>query len=203
MIGPADVCFTGEELFDMAKTPPPKPENPAAAPSSPGFLGKIIAAVVIGVIVAGEAALVYMFLPSADVIASRVREEVKQELTEGGEKLEDVAKTSEFTEQIEVELGSFQLAIHQPSTNSTLNVTCRVMGTIEKTDQAEFDKLLANNSNRLRERIIIEFRSADLGELTDAGLGLLKRRILEKSNQLLGKPIVKSIMFPEYNYYQQ
>lgn len=187
----------------MAKTPPSPAETPPPAPAGPGLMGKIVAAAVIGLIVAGEAALVYFFLPNADAIASRVREEVKQELNDGSEKLEDVAKTSEFTEQAEVELGSFSLAIHQPSTNSTLNVTCRVMGTIEKTDQAEFDKLLANNANRLRERIVIEFRSADLGELTDAGLGLLKRRILEKSNQLLGKPILKSIMFPEYNYYQQ
>jgi flagellar FliL protein len=187
----------------MAKTPPPTPENIPPAPAGPSFMGKIVAAIVIGIIVAGEAGLVYFFLPNADAIASRVREEVKQELNDGDEKLEDVAQASEFTEQAEVELGSFTLAIHQPSTNSTLNVTCRVMGTIEKLDQVDFDKLLANNANRLRERIIIEFRSAELDELTDAGLGLLKRRILEKSNQLLGKPILKSIMFPEYNYYQQ
>ena len=167
------------------------------------IMGKIIAAVIVAVIVSLEAVAVYFLLPNPDVIAAKVRDEVKQELNDASETEEDVAQVDEKIEYGEVELGTFSLVIHQPSANTTLNLTCLVMGTVDKTDEAEFTKLLANNSNRLRERIIIEFRSAEISELTDAGLGLLKRRILEKSNQLLGKPLLKTIMFPEYNYYQQ
>lgn len=176
---------------------------PAAPKSGPGLMGKIVGAGIIGVIVLAQAGLVYFLLPNPDVIANRVRDEVKKELDHGKEATPDVAATKTQGEQAEVELGTFTLAIHQPSSNTTLNMTCRVMGTIDKVEQPEYDKLLENNKNRLRERIIIEFRSAELDELTDPGLGLLKRRILEKSNQLLGKPLLKTIMFPEYNYYQQ
>jgi flagellar basal body-associated protein FliL len=177
---------------------------PAAAPKSgPGIMGKIVGALIIGVIVLVQAGLVYFLLPNPDVIANRVRDEVKKDLDQNKDATPDVAVKTEEGDQSEVELGTFALAIHQPSSNTTLNLTCRVMGTIDKAEQPEYDKLLENNKNRLRERIIIEFRSAELDELTDPGLGLLKRRILEKSNQLLGKPLLKSIMFPEYNYYQQ
>lgn len=188
----------------MAKKEPTAPAaEPAPPKSSPGLLGKVIGAVIIGAIVLAQAGLVYFLLPNPDVIASRVRDEVKKELDHGKEATPDVAVSAQQGEQAEVELGTFTLAIHQPSSNTTLNLTCRVMGTIAKAEQPEYDKLLDNNKNRLRERIIIEFRSAELDELTDPGLGLLKRRILEKSNQLLGKPLLKTIMFPEYNYYQQ
>lgn len=185
---------------------PKKADTPPAASTPPAGhspLGKIIAAAIIGTVILVQAALVYFLLPNPDVIAARVRDEIKQEIVESRDVPEDVAKASDQGEQTEVDLGAFSLAIHQPSSNTTLNLTCRVMGTIQKAEQPEFDSLLANNANRLRERIIIEFRSAEITELTDPGLGLLKRRILEKSNQLLGKPLLKSIMFPEYNYYQQ
>ncbi len=187
----------------MAKAVAPAPANETSPPSNAGFMGKVIGAVIIAVIVLIQAGLVYFLLPNPDAIAARVRDEVKQELSEGGPVKEDVAAVAESADQTEVELGAFSLAIHQPSSNTTFNVTCRVMATIAKADQAEYIKLLANNSNRIRERIIIEFRSAEVPELTDPGLGLMKRRILEKTNQLLGKPLLKSIMFPDYNYYQQ
>lgn len=181
----------------------PSAKEAAASKSGPGMMGKIVGAAIIGVIVLVQAVAVYFLLPNPEVIADRVRDEVKRELDSGKEATKDVAEVTQPTEQAEVELGTFNLAIHQPSSNTTLNLTCRVMGTIDKAQQPEFTTLMDNNENRLRERIIIEFRSAELDELTDPGLGLLKRRILEKSNQLLGKPLLKSVMFPEYNYYQQ
>lgn len=173
------------------------------APKGAGLMGKVVMGGVVGIVVLIESVVAYMMLPNPDLIASRVREEVKQEIMENSDVSEDIVHVEDQAVYNEVELGTFNLGVHQPAANTTLNITCRVMGTVDQTQQAEFDELLANNMNRLRERIIIEFRSADVTELTDPGLGLIKRRILEKSNTLLGKPLLKSIMFPEYNYYQQ
>jgi len=167
-----------------------------------GLVAKVMIALLIAGVVMAEAAAVYFFLPSSEVIASRIRDEVRRELLDADPQREDVVRLDDQASYVEVDLGNFNLAIHQPSTNVTLNLMCQVMGTVDKAEQAEFQKLLANNANRLRERIVIEFRSADMTELTDPGLGLIKRRLLEKSNQLLGKPFLKSIMFPEYSYTQ-
>lgn len=177
--------------------------EPAPA-SGPGMMGKIVMGMVVSIVVLIESVVAYMMLPNPEAIASKVREEVKNEIDQGKDDKEDIVADSEVeAECTEVELGSFSLGVHQPNSNTTLNITCKVMGTIAKSDKAEFDTLLANNSNRLRERIIIEFRTANVTELTAANLGLIKQRIKEKSNTLLGKPIIKSIMFPDYNYYQQ
>lgn len=177
--------------------------TPAPANNNKSMMGKVIIGFVISIVVLVESVVAYMMLPNPELIANKVREEVKQEIRENSDAADDIISIEDQTVYVEVELGAFNLGVHQPSANTTLNITCSVMGTIAEADQAEFDELLANNQNRLRERIIIEFRSAKVTELTDAGLGLIKRRILEKSNTLLGKPILKEIMFPEYNYYQQ
>jgi hypothetical protein len=107
----------------MAKKETNPPVIEAAAPKSgPGLMGKVIGAVIIGVIVLVQAGVVYFLLPNPDVIANRVRDEVKKELDSGKEATPDVAVTEEQGEQAEVELGTFTLAIHQPSSNTTLNV---------------------------------------------------------------------------------
>ena len=46
-------------------------------------------------------------------------------------------------------------------------------------------------------------RSAELTDLTDAGLGLLKRRIQEKSNQTLGKPLLRAVVFSDFSFIEQ
>jgi len=40
-------------------------------------------------------------------------------------------------------------------------------------------------------------------DLTDAGLGLLKRKILEKSNRILGRPLLQTIIFSEFSFVEQ
>lgn len=179
------------------------PEEQAPAPAGVGLMGKVAIGGVVGIFVLVESIVAYSMLPNPDAIATKVREEIKNELTEKTEEADDPKNKEDQTNFEEVEIGKFNIAVHQTAANTTLTISCTIMATVDKDEKAEFDTLLENNKNRLRERIIIEFRSAEVDDLKDAGLGLLKRRILEKSNLLLGKPFIKSVMFPEYNYYQQ
>lgn len=48
--------------------------------------------------------------------------------------------------------------------------------------------------------MIVEIRNCEVGDLEDAGLGLIKRRFLEKSNALLGKPLLRSVIFADYTF---
>lgn len=167
-----------------------------------GLLGKLIAGGVIGIVVLIESVVAYMLTPDPDRIAEQVRAEIVMATNEGKED-PDLMEDADDGPVEEVELGEFSVAIHDVSADATYHVNCKVAATVAVKDLSEFRDLLANNENRLRERIMIEFRSASAGNLNEAGLGLIKRHILEKSNTLIGKPLIKKVIFPEYNYYVQ
>jgi hypothetical protein len=65
--------------------------------------------------------------------------------------------------------------------------------------KAAFDE----HVHRFRDMVISEIRHLENADLADPGLGLIKRRILEKSNALFGKPILKSVVFPDFSYIEQ
>ena len=46
-------------------------------------------------------------------------------------------------------------------------------------------------------------RSVELGDLNDAGLGLIKRRILEKTNKTLGHPFLQGVVFSQFSFIEQ
>ena len=80
--------------------------------------------------------------------------------------------------------------------------TTFIVGFPGETD-SEFEELLAKNQHRLRDQAIFEIRNCQIDDLTDPGLALLKRRILAKSNDLLGKPLLHSIVFSDFSFVEQ
>ena len=39
--------------------------------------------------------------------------------------------------------------------------------------------------------------------MTDAGLGLIKRQLLEKTNRALGEPMLKEVLFSKFNFVER
>ncbi len=186
-------------MADAAETPVEETDEPA---KKGGMLGKMAVAIFMACIIGSETAFAYFIIPSSDDMSKAELEKLRQQLQMGDDG-DDIGATVEDGPVIEVELGDFDISIFNTVSKSTLNVNCSIMATVLVSDQSEFATLLANNQNRLREKIMVEFRQADQDHLTDPGLDLLKRRILAKSNQLLGKPIITSVVFPKFTYYQQ
>jgi len=104
---------------------------------------------------------------------------------------------------VEVDLGQFSVTAYQPASQTTLRIDFHLWGTVDKSLEQEFQGAWAKSINRLRDQIIVIVRSADLSDLTDAGLGLIKRKILEKVNQTLGKPYLRTVVFSEYSFLEQ
>ena len=157
----------------------------------------MVAAFVGGVILMECLAAYFMIPSSADVEAqSKARAEEKQHDKEhsAGEHEES------HGDSIEVELGKYNVTVHRPASDVTLRVTFLLIGTVDEHEHEGFDLLLEKNQHRLRDKIILEIRNCELSDLTDPGLGLIKRRILAKSNELLGKPILQSVVFSEFSY---
>ena len=62
---------------------------------------------------------------------------------------------------------------------------------------------MEENKHRFREQVLVTVRAADLTELTDAGLGLMKRKILERANHTLGKPLLETVVVSDFSFIEQ
>ncbi|MGQ9504041.1 MAG: flagellar basal body-associated FliL family protein [Thermogutta sp.] len=111
--------------------------------------------------------------------------------------------TTPGASDIEVDLGQFSVTAYQPTSQTTLRIDFHLWGTIDKSAEAEFRAAWEKSVNRLRDQIIVIVRGAELSDLTDAGLGLIKRKILEKVNHTLGKPYLRTVVFSEYSFLEQ
>jgi flagellar FliL protein len=103
----------------------------------------------------------------------------------------------------EVDLGEFTVTAYQPVSSSTLFISFHLYGSVTERQADEFTKRLDDNKHRIRDNIIVIVRSAEITDLTDAGLGLIKRRILETTNKALGKPLLQGVMFSEFSFVEQ
>jgi len=106
-------------------------------------------------------------------------------------------------EQGEIDLGKFSITSYHSTKNTTLRIDCHLYGIINVSDLEEFATLLERNHNRFRDQVIVIIRSAEIEDISDAGLGLLKRKILEETNRTLGKPFLKSVIFSDFSFIEQ
>ena len=91
----------------------------------------------------------------------------------------------------------------QPATNNTLRIEFNLYGTVNAKEQKEFMTALEENLHRFRDQVLVIVRSAEITDLTDAGLGLVKRKIMEKTNRMIGKPLLRSIIFSDFSFVEQ
>jgi Flagellar basal body-associated protein FliL len=181
-------------------------EEPAASPGRAGLfsLVKVVAFVAVVVIVEIVAAsmlaptaqeterLAHQFVAAAEGKTAHVDEEGHHDSSHGS--AEDVR---------EVELGIYNITRYNPKTGTTMAVDFELFGTLLAEDVAEFEHLFENNQARIREQVIMTLHMAESSDLTDAGLGLIKRRILEKTNRALGHPLVKEVLFSKFNFVER
>jgi flagellar FliL protein len=103
----------------------------------------------------------------------------------------------------EVELGIYNITRYNPSTNTTLAIDFELYGTVLADDVSQFQQEFEHSTARIREQIVMTLHGAESADLTDAGLGLIKRRILEKTNRALGEPLLKEVLFSKFNFVER
>ena len=161
------------------------------------MLGRLAIALFMGGVVGAECLFAYFWLPSEDEVTARA-EQIVEEAKAAASKEEDT--TDEEIVLVEVDLGRFTITNHRLPTEATFRTEFHLVGTVAKDDEDEFVKLLERNKHRFRDQIIVEVRNSEISDLEDAGLGLIKRRFLEKSNALFGKPLLRSMFFADYTF---
>lgn len=175
----------------------PQPAPPAKSGST--LFGKLVVGGFVGVVMLTECLLAYFLIPSADEVARRA----EARMTEKIQKTVDPAGTPEEKPTVEVDLGEYKLTSHQAESNTTVRIDFKLFGVVLEEEQAEAMQLFERHKHRFRDQIIFEVRNASLNDLADPGLGLIKRRILEKSNRLLGKSVLHSIVFSDFSFVEQ
>ena len=190
------------------QTPNPS-DDPAIEPTEAGgrssILAKIKILLVVTAVVVVECLVAYLYLPSASETAALA--EATMAASSDTHASPDQNGQSEdqeqLVDQVEVDLGEFSVTAFQPISNTALRIDFRLWGTVDEEGYNEFMKLMEENLHRFREQVIVTVRSADITDLTDAGLGLIKRKILEKTNKTLGKPLLRAVIFSDFSFIEQ
>ncbi len=189
---------------EQQQTPPEIPQSdtaPAARPSLPGRL-KVIGFV--AAVVAVECLVAYLFLPGPGetaALAGALMATPVEDPQMPGES--DQSGRSPVVEEVEVDLDSFTVTSYQAATNTTLRIDFHLFATVAVGDQQEFLDWLQANRHRFRDQVIVTVRASELCDLTDAGLGLIKRKVLDKTNRAIGKPLLRSVIFSDFSFIEQ
>src|SRR5262245_8525522 len=195
----------------MADAPVEQPqeeavEESASKPNRGGLFTLLKAVAFVSVIVIVEIVAAAMLAPSEQeterlaqqfVAASAGKTAHLDEDGHGGE-----AHGSD-EEVREVELGIYNITRYNPKTGTTMAIDFELFGTVLADDTTEFQHLFENNQARVREQVIMTLHTAESSDLTDAGLGLIKRKILEKTNRALGQPLLMEVLFSKFNFVER
>jgi len=165
----------------------------------------IVVSVLVTVVIVTECLFAYLMIPSTADVQAWAKGQHGEHGKEGehGEHREHGQAAHSGHGEAEVELGKFNVIVHEPSSQVTLRVNFHLIGTVPEEEHTEFEHLLEKHQHRLRDNTIFEIRNCKIEDLTDPGLALLKRRILAKSNDLLGKPLLKSVVFSDFSFIEQ
>jgi flagellar FliL protein len=169
-----------------------KAADAAPAPKKGGKLKVIVLIVTIMIV---ECGLAYWFFGTAAPQTA--------ESAESHDSSEEEDEGHDDGEGVEVSLGDFDVTAFQPTSNTTLRVSFKLYATVRPKDEATVATMIEERKHRFREQVLEIIRSSEMNDLTDPVLGLIKRKILEKTNRLLGKAMVKGVVFSDFSYYEQ
>jgi hypothetical protein len=170
----------------------------APAPARGSMLGKLLVLALVVVIVAVECVVAYLCIPtnSESAVAASNATKPSAEHKKGEP---EPASEGGNSENVEIDLKEFSVTIFQPASNSTLRIDFHLWGVVARENEKEFKRLAEENQARFREQVGMSVRSVDMTDLNDPSLGLLKRTILTKTRQVLGKPLLQEVFITEYS----
>jgi flagellar FliL protein len=180
----------------------------AEQPKRPSGLFAILKAFAfVSVVVVVEVVAASMFIPSAQETEKLARQYVAategEEASAGSAEGEAHGEEGHEEETVEVELGTFNITHYNPASNATLSIDFELFGAVMSADEAEFQHLFEKSNARVREQVILTLHAAEAKDLSDAGLGLIKRQLLEKTNRALGQPILHEVLFSKFNFVER
>lgn len=167
------------------------------------MLAKVNVLLILMALVGVQCLAAYWIIPSPEEVAASLGSQYPSaggaNQTQADEETLDVDRS----DQVEVELGEFRPTSYQPMTETQIRIEFTLWGTVNEEDQAEFLEIYEKNKHRFRDEVNTVVRAADLNDLRASELGLIRRKILEKSNRIFGQPYLKAIVFSDFGFFEQ
>ena len=197
----------------MAKTSSIPKETAAAAASPPAkgsMLGKLLVLGLVVTVVAVECAVAYVCIPATSDSAAAATNAAGAPGTPGraADRKKGEGEGTQYSgsggegngkENVEVDLKEFSVTIYQPASNSTLRIDFHLWGIVSAAEKKEFDRLFELHQSRFREQVMVVVRSAEMADLSDPSLGLIKRTILDKARHIFGQPLLQELVISDYS----
>ena len=166
-------------------------------PAKPSMMPKIMIGGFIAAVIVFETFVFFFMVPSADDVAALAEARLLEKLetsmeADGEEKIDDEDEIKEFA------LGEYGVVFTPPGSDRNYRVEFVLFGTIKAKDEEHLTQLYADRQGRFRHRMILEIRNATMDELSENQLGLIQRRILATSNEILEEPILLGVGFKDY-----
>jgi flagellar basal body-associated protein FliL len=187
--------------------------------------GKVKIGLILAAVVGAQCVLAWLLLPSGESLeATEGKHESKAQVQANL----DPHVEDPHAERREVDLGRFSVTSIDPASNTTMLIDFHLYGAVlaedgqagsgdarggddhnkkktegEPEDNSRFGRLLKKNKHRFRDQVIVVIRNAQMSDLSDPALGLIKRQILAKTNSLLGEPLLKEVIFSDFAVVQQ
>lgn len=188
---------------------PEQHEDDAPKPKS-GMMTLVKALAFVSIIILLEIVAASMLIPDAEATQAIAEDlaEAKQadleavEEDDEGETTED-DESSPLGKMVEVHLDSHHIRHTSAETGSSMNVNFDLWATVLADDAAEFDELYATNQQRINEQVTITIRGMEVTDFSDPSLDLIKRKILEKTNRALGKPLLHDALIVDFSFVER
>jgi flagellar basal body-associated protein FliL len=179
-----------------------------AAPKKPSAVMTIVKAVAfVSILVIVQVVGASMFIPSAEDTEKLAKQYVAaghgEAAAAGSHEPAGHDEEHAGEDTVEVDLGTYNVTHYNPASNATLSIDFELFGSVLAADQQEFEHLMEKNKVRVREQVILTLHAAESKDLSDAGLGLIKRQILEKTNRALGHPMLHEVLFSKFNFVER
>jgi len=179
-----------------APSPKENPKEAHAAPSGGGIMGKLVIGAFVSAVIIVETGVFFFLVPSGKDVAALA----ESRLIEAAE-VKGLAKSESKEEElriVEFDLGAYGVSFVPSNSDRLHRVEFRLFGTLHAKDEAKMKALYEERQGRFRHRLLLEIRSATIDELHENQLGLIQRRILATSTELLGEAILLSVGFQDY-----
>lgn len=185
----------------QAHAAPAKKAVEGAAPEKKKGGGKLLIGAFVSAVIIAETGVFFFLVPSGEEVAA-LAESRLIEATEA----KGLTKSDNHEEEhkvIEFDLGSYPLVFVPNDSDRNHRVEFRLFGTLLAKDEARMKELFEEKKFRFRHRLLLEIRNSSLDELNENQLGLIQRRILATSTELLGEAILLSVGFQDYQVLEE
>lgn len=178
--------------------------------AKPSKLPSLMVSGFVALVIITETVIFFFMVPTADDVAAlaeaRLINKVEASMQKDGEEVLD-----DGTETLEFPLGEFGVTFIPPgSTDGNFTVTFKLVGTIYAKEEKKLQELFAKKKARFEHRMMLEIRNATRDELTENQLGLIQRRILATSNEVLAEgekdlsgPVLLGVSLPGFQAYEE